>query len=164
MEAFRVPRREQQVRVILDDGRALEADMFAAVVGPDGRPGRILDRLNDAAEDFVPVRTGEERLLLNKSGMVSIQIEGSAEDVIGAERAAGRELPVRIGLAGGSGLVGWLLVAMPRERSRVVDYLNAAPQFFPLIGEGQVTLVQKRFVVSVRELDSSSDAGPTEGV
>lgn len=163
MEAFRVPKREQSVRLVLDDGRSIEADMFAALVGPDGRPGRILDRLNDAAEDFVPVRTGDERLLLNKSGMVTVQIDGRAEDVMGPEHAAGRELPVRIGLAGGVGLVGWLLVAMPLERSRVVDYLNAAPQFFPLIGEGQVTLVQKRFVVSVRELDASSD-GPAEGI
>ena len=39
---------------------------------------------------------------------------------------------------------------MPPERSRVVDYLNAAGRFLPLFGEGVVTLVQRRFVVSLR--------------
>jgi hypothetical protein len=155
MDEFRVPRREQSVRVVLDDGRSIEADMFAALTGPDGRPGRILDRLNDSAEAFLPVRSGEDRLLLNKSGMVTIQVEGTAEEVMGPEHAAGREVPVRIGMAGGAGLVGRLLIVMPLERSRVVDYLNDVQEFFPLIGEGQVTLVQKRFVVSVRELEGS---------
>jgi hypothetical protein len=45
---------------------------------------------------------------------------------------------------------GTLAIAMPPERSRVVDYLNASGRFLPLLGEGTVTLVQSRFIVTVR--------------
>lgn len=155
MDVFRVPKREQPVRFVLDDGRTVDAGVFAPVTGPDGRPGRVLDRLNDLSEEFLPVHSSTDRFLLSKSGIVAVQIDGAVPDVTGVDPEGGREVGVRISLAGGTGLVGRLLVVMPRERSRVVDYLNAAGRFFPLLGEGHVTLVQKRFVVSVREMDEA---------
>jgi hypothetical protein len=154
MDRFRVPRREQPVRFVLDDGRTVDAEMFAAVTGPDGLPGRVLDRLNDASEEFLPVRAGSDRFLLAKSGIVAVEVEGSPSEVTGLEPGAGHPVAVRVGLAGGTGLVGRLLLAMPPERSRVVDFLNAAGRFFPLFGERRATLVQTRFVVSVREIDA----------
>ena len=57
---------------------------------------------------------------------------------------------MRISLAGGTSLLGRLAIRMPPERARVLDYLNSAPRFVPLLGERQVTLVQKHFVVTVR--------------
>ncbi len=152
MDLFRVPRRETAVRVLLDDGRILDGEFFTAVQGPDGLPGRVVDRLNDSSEEFLALRAAEDRFLLNKSGIVSVQIEGERTEILGIEPGAGREIPVRLGLAGGTGLVGRLVIAMPPERSRVIDYLNSVPRFFPLLGEGLVTLVQRTYVVSVRDL------------
>jgi hypothetical protein len=59
-------------------------------------------------------------------------------------------VPVRLTLPGGTSLLGTILVVMPPERARVLDFFNAAPRFFPLIGEHQVTLVHRNYVVSVR--------------
>lgn len=152
MEEFRVPKREAHVRVLLDDGRTLDGEVFATLVGRDGRPGRVLDRLNDTEEEFIAMQSGDERFLLNKSGIVTVETPGTWTDVLDAEPDSGRAVTVRLSLAGGTGLVGRLLVVMPPERSRVLDYLNTAPRFFPLISEGRITLVQKRFVMSARDL------------
>lgn len=152
MDQYRVPRRETAVRVLLDDGRTMAGEFYTPVVGPDGLPGRVLDRLNDPAEEFLALRTEDDRFLINKSGIVSVQLDGDVREILGDAAAAGPEAMVRLSLAGGTGVVGRLVLAMPAERSRVMDYLNSAPRFFPLVGEGMVTLVRKSYVVLVREL------------
>jgi len=48
-------------------------------------------------------------------------------------------------------------IVMPPERSRVLDYLNAAGRFVPVFGEGAVTLVQRRFVVLARSVEGGAD-------
>ncbi len=154
MDVFRVPKREEHVRILLDDGRTLEGELFAAVVGPDGMAGRVVDRLNDAAEDFLAVKCGDDRFLLNKAGIVTVQSPGGSREAVGLAEDSGREAPVRLGLAGGTGLVGRILILAPPERSRVLDYLNLAPRFFPLFGDRVVSLVHKRYVVTVRDLGS----------
>jgi len=153
MDLFRVPRRETPVRLLLDDARVLDGGLFTALTGPDGLPGRVVDRLNDPTEEFVALRSEQERFLVNKSGIVTVRLEGDPEEILGPEAATGRHVPVRLSLAGGTALVGRLVVVMPSDRSRVIDYLNAIPRFFPLVGEKVVTLVQKSFVVSVRDLE-----------
>lgn len=157
MEQFKVPKREAHVRILLDDGRILEGEVFASLVGPDGRPGRVLDRLNDAGEEFLAMRTDAERFLLNKSGIVTVELPGSANDVLDESLDAGHTVAVRLSLAGGTGLVGRLHLIMPPERSRVLDYLNNTERFFPLISEGRVTLVHKRYVMSARDLTGKND-------
>ena len=152
MEEFRIPKREAHVQVLLDDGRVLDGEIFATFRGRDGRPGRVLDRLNEIDQEFIAMQSGEERFLLNKSGIVTVEVPGTVADVLDQEPDAGRTVTVRLSLAGGTGLVGRLHLIMPPERSRVLDYFNTAPRFFPLIAEGRITLVQKRFVMSARDL------------
>jgi hypothetical protein len=144
MEEFRVPKRETHVRILLDDGQVLDGEVFAPFVGPDGRPGRVLDRLNEADEEFIAIQTDVERFLLNKSGIVTVDVPGSLREVLDEEPDSGRTVTVRLSLAGGTGLVGRLHMIMPPERSRVLDFLNAAPRFFPLIAEGLRAFMEKR--------------------
>lgn len=152
MELLRVPRREVAVRILLDDGRTLDGTLFTAEAGPDGRPERVLDHLNDSSEEFFPVACGEDRFVLNKAGVITVTLAGGEEQIGEPELYSSpeHEVPVRVTLTGGISLIGKLPIAMPRERSRVVDYLNSAPRFVPLVGTGQVTLVQRRCIVSVR--------------
>lgn len=150
MEIYKVPRREVPVRILLDDGRSLDGRLFAAETGPGGGPEDLLHHLNDTSEDFVPLLCGEDSFLLNKAGIIWVQVGGAHASEIAEESGSGRLVPVRISLAGGLSVVGTLSIIMPPERTRVVDYLNAASRFIPLFGEGAVTLVQRGFVVSVR--------------
>ena len=152
MDLYKVPKNETSVRILLDDGRTLDATIFTSLTGPRGGPETILDRLTDSTEEFIPVACGEDRLLLNKTGIILIHCPLDVARQEGIEVGA-RETPVRISLAGGTSLLGRLAIRMPPERARVLDYLNSAPRFVLLLGETQVTLVQKHFIVSVRSAD-----------
>jgi hypothetical protein len=149
MEIYRVPRREVPVRVLINDGRTLDGTLFTAETGAAGRPEDLLSHLNDPSEDFVPLLCGGDSFLLNKRGILWVQLTGSAATELAEQAGSGQRVPVRVSLVGGVGVVGTLIVVMPLERSRVVDYLNASGPFLPLFGDGTVTLVQRRFVVTV---------------
>lgn len=150
MEIFRVPRRLVHVRLMLDDGRTIEGRLFTAVTGTDGRPERLVDHLNDPSEDFVPLAVGDDRFLIGKAGIVYVQFFERPDEADGLDTPGGRRAPVRLTLTGGMALLGSFVIDMPPERSRVVDYLNAAPRFVPVFGEGQITLVQRNNIVTVR--------------
>lgn len=146
---YQVPRREVPARVLLDDGRILDCVVFTAVAAPGGGPQHVLDRLNDLDEEFLPVACGGDRFLLNKSGIMTVQITEPGE-LEGLGSAPGRQATVRLSLTGGISLVGRFRISLPPERSRVLDFLNRAARFVPLVGENRVTLVQRRYIVSVR--------------
>lgn len=150
MDRFRVPRRLVHVRVLLDDGRTLDGRLFTAVTGPDGGPERLIDHLNDPGEDFIPFALGDDRVLIGKAGIVYVQLPERSDETDGVQSELARRAAIRLTLTGGISLLGSVLIDMPVERSRVVDYLNAAPRFVPLHGEGQITLVQRNHIVSVR--------------
>ena len=152
MKKFQVPSRETSSRVLLDDGRVLECGIFTAAAGPHGHPQSVLERLNDGDEEFIPVTSGDDRFLLNKSGIMTIDVLDVHKEIEldGLDWDAGREVPVRLSLTGGVSLLGRFHIVMPPERSRVVDFLNSAPRFVLLRGEERVTLVQRNYIVSVR--------------
>ena len=157
MEIYRIPRRATVVRILLDDGRSLDGQLFTSDLGPGGRPEHLLHHLNDAATEFVPLASGRESILINKAGIVWAQLTGEAAAEIALDAEGGNRVPVRLSLTGGISLVGVLSVVMPPERSRVLDYLNAAGRFIPIFGEGAVTLVQRRFVVLARSVEGGAD-------
>ena len=156
MELYRIPRREVPARILLDDGRTLDGVLFTADSGPGGRPEDVLRHLNEGAEDFVPLVCGEDSFLLNKAGIIWVQLTGEAASEVRGDAQTGRVVAVRFSLAGGISVVGTVSIVMPPERNRVLDYLNAAGRFVPLFGEGTATLVQRGFIVSVRSGEGKS--------
>ncbi len=150
MEVFKVPRREVHVRMLLDDGRALDGDLYTAPEIGRGRPESVLEHLNDTSEDFLPLSCGPDRFLLNKAGIVYVQLAADPAEADDVDLETGKMVPVRLSLAGGMALVGRFHIVMPAERSRVLDYLNSAGRFLPLWGDGLLTVVQRSFVVTVR--------------
>jgi hypothetical protein len=150
MEMYRVPRREVPVRILLDDGRTVDGILFTAETAAGGRAEDVLHFLNGGDVEFIPVMSGKDSILLNKAGIIWVQLSGDAAREIADEADGGVRVPVRLSLPGGMSVMGTMKIVMPPERSRVLDYLNAAGRFLPLFGEGVVTLVQRRFVVTVR--------------
>ena len=153
MDMYRIPRREVPARILLDDGRTLDGTLFTADSGPGGRPNDVLHHL-EGTEDFVPLVCGQDSFLLNKAGIIWVQLTGDAASEVRGDMQTGRVVAVRFTLAGGISLVGTVSIVMPPERSRVLDYLNASGRFVPLFGEGTTTLVQRGFIVSVRSGDA----------
>ena len=101
---------------------------------------------------------GKDSFLLNKAGIIWVQLSGQGAREVAATHRIGRPVPVRLSLAGGLSVVGTLSIVMPPERNRVVDYMNAVGRFVPLFGDGITTLVQRGFVVSVRSADGDGSA------
>ncbi|HJQ97717.1 MAG TPA: hypothetical protein VJ826_05340 [Candidatus Polarisedimenticolaceae bacterium] len=155
MELYRIPRRQVQARILLDDGRTLDGTVFTTDSVPGGRPEDVLHLLNDPTEDFVPLVCGDDSFLLNKAGIIWVQLTGATAEEVAEGSESGRAAPVRMTLAGGLSLVGTLSIVMPPERARVIDYMNAAGRFLPLFGDGTVTLVRRSFVVSVRSSEAA---------
>jgi hypothetical protein len=135
--------------MLVDDGRTLEGTIFTAELGSGGRPENALQHLNEPGEDFLPVLCGGYSVLVNKTGILWVQLSDSAAEEIAEDAGSGRRVPVRLTLSGGIGILGTVVIVMPLERSRVVDYLNAAGRFFPVFGEDGVKLIQRRFVVTL---------------
>jgi hypothetical protein len=153
MEIYRVPVRQVDVRAVLDDGRQIEGAMFTALATPSSGSETVLDRLNESGQEFIPIARGRDRFLLNKAGIVFVELPVEAAELDRDGSNAAKKRTVRLSLAGGLALLGQFLIVMPAERSRVLDYLNAAPRFLPLLGDGKVALVHKAFIVSVQALD-----------
>ena len=161
MDTLRTPQRMVAVRVLLDDGRTVDGGLYVAAIGPDGRPGRLLDRLNDDEERFLPL-AGRYETLLNKSAIVSIQLASGHERAEGIEETVAREQQVQMVLSQGDVVEGWIRYLMPEEKARLLDYLNTAPRFIAVIGERRVMLVQRRYIVSIQELSGVSALKRTE--
>lgn len=143
------------VRVRLEDGRALDGGFYVPTMASEGRPGRLLDRLNDDTEYFLPL-AGRYETLLNKEWIVTVQLASGHDQLEGIEEDFASEQRVRIDLAAGESLEGWIRYLMPEEKTRLLDYLNCAPRFIAVMSEPRVTLVQRRFIVGVEELTGIS--------
>lgn len=87
---------------------------------------------------------------------MTIQLATGHERAEGIEDGVAQEQQVKVTLPRGKMVEGWIRYLMPDERGRLLDYLNTAPRFIPLIGENRLTLVHRHFIVSIQELTGLS--------
>ncbi len=126
-----VPRRRVRATVRLAGRGVLEGDLYAEQVHLDGRPGRVLERLNDASERYLPLAVHDSHLLLNKRHIVTVEIETREVE---RPTESSRASLVRIDLTEGSSVEGSM--EMPRATgagSRTLDNLNALPDGFHVV-------------------------------
>lgn len=152
METFVVPRRKVPARVRLADSTALEGSLYAPVAGSLGRPGRMVDRLNDAAERYLPLALHDRHVLVHKSRIVAVELSESDGGIGQSSSAYARELRLRVALLDGSTVQGRTYAEMPPSRARVLDFLNATvPRFIPLLRDDGVVIVNGDYIVAVSE-------------
>jgi hypothetical protein len=149
MDEYRVPQRKVPVRVRLEDGRDIEGFLFAPDTGPDGEPGRVVDRLNDEPERFLAL-VGERRsCLLHKGSVVAIELSPADGNLELHEGEHATEVRVELRLETNLVVSGTICYTMPPERQRVLDFLNAAPDFISVETESSTTLLNVDRVISV---------------
>jgi hypothetical protein len=146
MEEFRVPKTEVAARIRLADGEELDCTLYTTSTGPTGEPGRILDRLNDGSEKFVPLAAGSERLLVNKRSLVWVRLDANSEPL--PDRPGMLERRVRLALSDGQSLEGHLRYEMPPGRQRLIDFLNDSPPFVAVALSPEGTAVLHRQYLS----------------
>jgi hypothetical protein len=129
-------------------GRSLCAEVFLAdyAQGHAG-PERVSDLLGGRDEFFPAQEIDGPVRLVSRSALLWARIPAQAWD--GHPVAGTVDEPVQVWLDDGSHLEGRVKGDAPQERSRLVDWLNDAPEFLALYEEGSVVLVNRRRVVAV---------------
>jgi len=155
MEEYRVPQRKVSVRVRLEDGRDVEGFLFTPDTGPDGEPGRVVDRLNGEPERFLALVDESRSCLLHKGSVVAIELTLADGKLELHEGEHAKEVSVELQMETGLVISGSISYTMPPERGRVLDFFNAAPDFVPLATESGTTLFNVDRVISVVDRDGS---------
>lgn len=154
MDQFRVPQRRIAVALTLAGGEEIEGELYAPTAGRDGAPGRLGDRLNDEHERFLPLSSASGGILIGKRSIVAVRLGPEDSAIEMGEQDPAREVRlIRVSLENGAALEGRVAYTMPPERRRLMDFLNAAPRFVPLLDGETVTLINTERVVEVRRLD-----------
>lgn len=148
---LRVAKRRVPVRVQLADQATHDGYLYADLYRLDGAAASVVDRLNDPLEDYLPLATGDEHLLLGKAAIVTVRV-GIDQILIPTVEGA-KALGVRIQLANRTGVEGTIHAILAPARSRALDYLNeTAHRFIPLVSGNTATLVNRRYIVGMTEV------------
>jgi hypothetical protein len=153
MNIFQVPQREVEVEVLLEGGEKMAGLLYAPTSGPSGGPGRLSERLNDGDEHFLPLVCAGSAFLTSKACIMTVLLPRGEEEIESQESDQAIDRAVEMNLKGGLNLTGRLRYTMPPEKRRMLDYLNAAPQFILLLQDERSVLVNCSFVVRIRDLD-----------
>ena len=148
---MRVEKIKRTATLCRSDGVRLDINFFLSQYA-QGHSGRehILDVLNSNLT-FLPVEdigTGAI-FFLNKDSVMSLEIP---ERDLADEVLLNPQRSVQVEMTNHEILNLSIFMEMPEERSRVSDYLNCPAEFIYLCGEEKDFIVNKAFVLSVKDL------------
>lgn len=144
MSAGWMETRRERVEVRLTDRRPLHGDIH---LQPTARlhagPETPTDLLNREEPFFALMLEGEQPLFIAKAQVLYVQLP-SQPAIDDPERAsAARRIELEIELADGSLHEGVVMIELPPDRLRALDFLNTAPDFFPLWSPESVRIINR---------------------
>ena len=149
---YRIEKTRLAIAIRLRGGSVLQGFVFAQATPYGGRegPGDVLN----GADPFVPIETrGGATLLVAKDHVIEAIPDAPAE-IDELRRVTARNAEIELILDDGTRRRGVVLIEMPHERPRVLDFLNSATdRFLTLYAGGTATLVNRQAVACVRPLD-----------
>lgn len=153
-QTFSIPKRRIDAQFVLVGGDSRQVAVFLAEAAP-GHLGRerLSDLLNGEAQFIPALDKGADAMTFVRCenlavARVATEVESDPEDQI----TIPTEHEVEIQLVHGEKLHGLITYVLPDSHSRLTDYLNSSPMFFPLFEQDRVALVNKRHVAYIRTL------------
>ena len=152
MSIYRVEKTELPVVVFQADGSVMKGVVFLSPATYNHMGIQTLNDLLKEPGDFFPFRseTGDF-CVTNKQTITHIRFEpqesGSEQQLLGHRE----EVEVRF--VGGELLTGTLTIEMPKEKTRLFDFINAMDGFFLLQNQ------EAHYLVNVRQLRDVSPRG-----
>lgn len=153
--------RRHRVEVRLTDRRSLVGDIH---LQPTARlhagAETPSDLLNREEPFFALMLEGEQPLFVAKAQVLYLQLppQPAIDD---PERAsAARRIELEIELADGSLHEGVVMIELPPDRLRALDFLNVAPPFFPLWAPEWVRIVNRSHLRAASPLVDVRRAAP----
>jgi hypothetical protein len=133
-----------KVAVHLTDRRVLNGDIHLQLMARHhSGPETTTDLLNREEAFFALVLEGEQPVFVAKSQVLYVELE-SEPAIDDPDRAsAARRLELEVELADGTMLEGIVMIELPPDRLRALDFLNASPVFFPLWTPDAVRIINR---------------------
>jgi hypothetical protein len=149
MEEQKIVKNQRWVEFTLADGSVVKGVVFLNLYDAH-RPGpqRVGELLN-GKDTFLPIKTDEGTLHLNVDNI--IEARTSEEEELHDLMMLGKKYRVEIITLSGRNIAGDVFVDLPKESSRVSDFLNQTQRFFALMVPGSVIYVARRFILSAKD-------------
>lgn len=144
----KIAKERRPVLLTLADGSEVKGEVFLSLYEAKRMGPQRVGELLNGGEVFLPVATAEGMIHVNVSNIVTARTEMQSEwDDL---ETLGRKYTVRIKTHLGE-ISGEVFVNLPREHSRVSDFLNQPDRFLRLSGPEEIVYVAARYILSVRD-------------
>jgi hypothetical protein len=151
--------RRQRVEILLTGRRIVGGDVHLQLVArTHSGPESPLDLLNREEPFFAVTLEGELPVLLAKAQVlyVTVPLQSAINDPV--RESAARRLELEVELADGSLFEGAVMLELPPDRPRLLDFLNLASRFFALHTSDAVRLLNRDHIRAVSPLAQVSRA------
>ena len=108
-----------------------------------------MGELLNGQDAFIPVETASGTVHLNVANIITAHTPSAEER--SELMTLGERYLVRIATLEGKEIEGEVYVNLPRERSRVSDFLNQPERFCRVFIPGQIVYIGTRFILAVQD-------------
>lgn len=136
----------QQVAVHLTDGRVLTGDVHLQLAQHHFGQETIADFFNRDEAFFVLAQPDGAVAFLAKGQTLYVELLIPPDLPSDPRATAAQRFGLAVDLTDGTRLLGTVLVELPPDRLRALDFLNAAPPFFPLWSPEAVRLINRVWI------------------
>jgi len=147
---LKIAKQELEVIVRLTSRETISGKIFLAGAPSRSTVAQLLKEFFRQLEGFAPLRLpdGSTRLI-NREHLVYIH---SPEEKMYLRLSGNiRPQPLKLWLSSGDRLSGQILIDLPKEASRSLDYLNSSDPYIELQAEEGYYLINKRHVISAQD-------------
>lgn len=152
--SYRLEKNRRRIVVKMHSGEIITGDMFLQPYGRyDGGPERPMDILNESERFFPLNRDNGEIVLVAKDQVVSVAHD-RVEDEPDTRTEITRKVALEVRLIHGDTFIGTVLLEVPEDHARVLDFLNRwKPRFLSLQTDDGQLLLNRSMIERVRSLD-----------
>jgi hypothetical protein len=157
MSEYHIEKSRSPVVVRTRSGEIFSGEIFLQLYGRhDGGAERPIDLLN-SAEHFFPVRSdGGEIVILAKDQVVSVAWQDLSDADDNPLQTIMKRVDVEVGLTDGETISATVLLEVPEDHPRLLDFLNLGRQrFMSLETAGGGLLLNRSMVERVRTMDEA---------
>ncbi len=153
VDQYKIEKSRLALSLRLLSGEVIEGHVFLQPPGYGGTPESALDLLNQPDRFFPIACEGREILLVAKERLVEAWGEAIGEEDA-LRSASSLRMSVEFRLASNVTVSGTMLLEVPEDQHRMLDFLNHNRQRFVRVGTASgPRLVNARLIESVRPID-----------
>lgn len=148
----------QAVGVHLSDGKVLAGEVHLQLAQHHFGQETAADLFNRNEAFFALGRDDGSVTFLAKGQVLYVELLVPPDLPDDSRTSAAKRVSIALEMADGAVLGGLVIFEMPPDRMRTLDFLNAAPAFFPLWGQDAVRIINRSWIRAANPLQGG-DSG-----